>query len=591
MTRPGVLLAGILALAAAFRVVVLFENMRGPLFSFLRLDELQYEEAARMAMQGDLFPAYVPTNAPGYSWFVGALYFIFGHSLLVPRLAQIMLGLGSIVLVHRIGRRLFGESAGLVSALLLALYWPLMIFEQRLLSASLFLFLNLAGLWAAARAADRENSRPWALAGLILGAAALVRPEAILLIIILSAWLLLRAAGEKKGQRLEQALGLIALAFVVIAPVIQVQHRVSGEWTLLQTNGGLNLYLGNNPDSDGTPYARPGGTWDALAAMPVKEAGLAKDSDQDRFFLMKVLEFARREPLRFAGLLLRKLGLLLNRREIRATIDPEFQRSLFPALFLPLPGFALILALAASGLLALRPLDPRRRVLALYTLSYGAVTALTVVSSRYRLPFTVGLVILAGAGAEKLAESATAIRLRKAGRKSLAPLALFAIALAAAWLPWRLDYTPAEGYAYLGEAWLAQGNPVRAGENYLKALELDPADAQAMMGLARIEIKRGNQEAAEQRLSQAVAADPGSADARYELGSQLWRRGRREEAVAELQKAVELAPQSIILLYWLAYYERRMGMDQDARERLLTALMLRPDFEPARALLLEMESQ
>ncbi|HUT53835.1 MAG TPA: glycosyltransferase family 39 protein [bacterium] len=589
-------LAAIVALAAAFRIALLIEHYHSPLFTFLRLDELQYEEGALGAMQGELFQHYVPTNAPGYSWFLGALYYVFGHSLMVPRLAQIALGLASIIIAHRVARRLFSEAAGLMAALILALYWPLMIFEQRLLSASLFVFLNLAGLWAAARAAQGESSRPWALAGLIFGAAALVRPEAMLIIIAYIVWLCGRAAREKSWRRMEQALGLTALAFLVVAPVVQVQHGLSGEWMLLQSNGGLNLYLGNNPDSDGTPYARPGGAWDALTAMPARQGALT-DAEQDRWFARKAWEFARSEPMDFLKLVLKKSALLASHREVRATIDPEFHRSLFRVLKLPLPGFALVLGLAVPGLLALWPMKKGRQALLIYIGVYAAATVGAVVSSRYRLPFTAGIIILSGAGAARVVEAARALRRGLAGgreavsKRSLAPLALLALGLAAAYLPVRIGYNAAEEYAYLGDAWMNHKNVARAAESYQEALKLGPSRAQAMRGLARIELGQGGTGAAEQWLRRAVAADPAGAEGHYELGSLWWRQGRKDEAIKELGTAVDCSPQSIMMLYWLAYYERLAGNTEDAKQRLMSALLLRPDFEPARQMLLEMESR
>ncbi len=589
-------LAAVVALAAAFRIAVLVEQYHGPLFSSLRLDELQYEQAALEAMQGGLFMDYVPPNAPGYPWFVGALYYLFGHHLIVPRLAQILLGLASVLLAHRIARRLFSEAAGVAAAFIMALYWPLMVFEERLLSASLFVFLNLLGLWAAARAAERESSLPWALTGLIFGLAALVRPEALLMVIAFMVWLLSRAAREKSGRRMEQALGLFALAFVAVAPVVEAQHSLSGEWMLLQSNGGLNLYLGNNPASDGTPYARPGGGWDSITALPAR-AGAMTDAEQDRFFADRVMEFAENRPGDFLEHVAKKALLLVNHREVRATMDPEFQRSRLRALSLPLPGFAVALALAAAGLMALWPMNRRRGALLIYICAYAAFGTATVVSSRYRLPFAAGVIILSGAGAVKAAEAAQSLRRWLGGgrpavtMRSLAPLALLAAGLGAAYLPARVNYTDAEEYAYLGDAWMNHGDAARAAESYGEALKLDPSCAQAMRGLSRIEMGRGETETAEQWLRRAAAADPSGAEGHYELGALLWRRGEQAEAVKEFRSAVECSPQSIMMLYWLAYYERQTGQVEDARARLKSALQLRPDFEPARELLTELEAR
>jgi hypothetical protein len=525
----------------------------------LRLDELFNDQWAGEAAGGSFFPERVPISAPGYPWLLGISYVLFGRSLLAIRIIQIALGLGSVVLAQRITRKAFGFSASLVSALLLALYWPLIVFEQRLLLLPLFLFLNLAALLSVIWSLDKESVYAWAVPGLLSGAAAIVYPVSTLWTLVLMVWMMFRSPRKRAFKNFSH-LTAFALAFLVIVlPIIFTSHSHTGKWYLLRSHGGFNLFLGNNPEADGTMYARLGGKWDRMEAMPVKEAGIMDLIGQDRFYLAKVVGFIKDDPKAFIVLLAKKSALVLNRREIRATIDPEFHRRLFSALNLPMPGFGLILGLALVAMV------------------------LTVVSSRYRVPLAAGLAVLAGAGSIKLASSLKKIATMKRGDFSaprakpfLAP-ALFLMGLGISFLPVAPDQSPAEEWTYLGLAHYQAGDNGRAMYYYQKALASKPDYAMAMTEIAWLEYERGDLDSAVRWQMKAVAADPIGAYGHFNLGQYLWQKGRQEEALAELRLAVECKPLWDDALYMLAAREYDMGMPEPARGRLKTMLLVYPD--------------
>jgi tetratricopeptide (TPR) repeat protein len=585
----------ILVAAAAFRIALLYEHAHGPLFQFLRLDEAEYDAWARDAAAGLWFPDTLANHGAGYPWLLGALYYFFGPGLLLPRLLQIALGLGSIVLVHRTAARLFGRGAALAAALIFGLYWPQMLFEERILDATLFTFLNLAWLLAAVRAAESKRARDWAATGVLIGAAAVVRPTPVFVMAALLVWLWYGAARKQSRAEAGGALLMLAFSLAIILPVMAGGRLATGHWSLMQSEGGLNFYLGNNPDADGTAYARPGGAYDRLQALPVTEAGIIAPAGQDRFYVKKALGFMRRDPAAFCGLQLKKAALLINHRELRATINPEFQRSLFPALWPPLPGFGIIFGLALAGLAALRP---RRRGHQAYLIYLGALAGFlvaTVVSSRYRLPWAAALTVLSGAGAMELGRAVLLVRGKDEARgrplKAALPAALLVVGLALARLPAAPHYTDAEDWSYMGDAWLAQQDRHHALESYEKALAHDPGLAEAMMGMARLEQDQGDAGAALHWLRRAAAADPASGAAHYALGLLLWDRGEKQEAVKELGRAVALRPQWLPGYNDLARREWDMGMQDQAIGHLETVLRMYPDFAELKELVRGLEQE
>ncbi|HUT53836.1 MAG TPA: tetratricopeptide repeat protein [bacterium] len=586
----------VLPAAAAFRIALLWEHSRSPLFHYLRIDEGEYDLWARDVANGFLFPDTLANHGAGYPWLLGGLYYFFGPGLILPRLVQMALGLASIVLVHRIAARLFNKGAALAAALLFGLYWPQMLFEQRILDATLFTFLNLAWLLGAVRAVESGRARAWAATGLLIGAAAVVRPTPVICLAALFVWLMYRAARERSQAPALGALAMLAACLIIILPVMAGGRLASGHWSLLQAEGGLNLYIGNNPDADGTPYARPGGVYDRLQALPVAEAGITDPAGQDRFYMKKIFEFMRRDPARFWKLQLKKAALLVNHRELRASVNPEFQRSLFPALRLPLPGFGVILALALAGLPALRWRRRGHQVFMIHLAAFAGFTVATVVSSRYRLPLAAGMMVLAGAGAMELGRAALLMRGKEQGRRgrlprAAAPVALMLLGLGLSRLPVAPHYTDAEDWSYMGGAWLEQGNRERAADSYEKALALDPSLAEAMMGMARLEQENGDAGAARQWLTRAAAADPGGAAAHHALGLLLWEQGEKTRAIAELTQAVHLRPQWLPGYNDLARREWDMGMHDQAIAHLKTVLRMYPDFSELKALVRELERE
>src|SRR5690242_3348486 len=127
-------LPAVLGLAALLRVAnVLF--LRGtPFVDDLQLDHRYYDEWARRIVHGDWAGGTGPFWVdPLYAYFLALLYAIFGHSLLVARLAQAGLGVATCGLAARLGQRVSGSAAvGNLAALLIALFIPAVYYDGTL---------------------------------------------------------------------------------------------------------------------------------------------------------------------------------------------------------------------------------------------------------------------------------------------------------------------------------------------------------------------------------------------------------------------------------------------------------------------------
>ncbi len=156
---------------------------------------------------------------PGTSFLYAAMYWVFGYGHTSLIVLHILISVGLILTSARVAHRFYGEAAALWCATLLAVWPTLIMFTTILASELLFALLTVAALdaWTA-----RSGSawRRGALAGLLLGMAALVRPQALLLPGVYGLALVLLSPNPRQalGLQLRTALMSGLVMAVLIAP-------------------------------------------------------------------------------------------------------------------------------------------------------------------------------------------------------------------------------------------------------------------------------------------------------------------------------------------------------------------------------------
>jgi 4-amino-4-deoxy-L-arabinose transferase-like glycosyltransferase len=226
-----------------------------------------------------------------------------------------VLGTGVVLAVAKIGRLLFGWRAGLLAAGLAALYPTLIAADGVEMTETLYGLLVALGLVAAVRLErDRSAARAAAL-GLLMGLAALTRPEALLLLVLISGVLLISARVPLRRLALS---GLVTLA--VLAPWL-VRNAVTFNQPVLSTNEALLLAGTNCP----TVYSGPDIGWYgflcAATLHPTPSRSEAEEADRLR---AEALRYARDHVDRLPGViavrLLRVWGLYQPRRQAEALV-------------------------------------------------------------------------------------------------------------------------------------------------------------------------------------------------------------------------------------------------------------------------------
>jgi 4-amino-4-deoxy-L-arabinose transferase-like glycosyltransferase len=581
-----IVLAAILVLGLVLRLSYLAELRRAPDFAEPFSDAGYHDYWAR----GLAFGAWTPPpnmadpeidsspylRPPGYPFFLALIYRLTGGSYLAPRIAQAILGLLSAWLAFLIGRRWFGATAGLVAAFFMSAHWAFIYFEGELhapalLIALLLTFTFLISEWVG-------GARPWRglVAGLVLGAAVITRPNVLLFLPAVGAWALWLHRRDDRRRVGSATAALLAGTLLVMLPVTVRNFAVSGEFMPVTSNTGVNLYMGNNPEANGLcdgdlPGIGVFGTcfdYPAVVSTLEKQTGRRlSDAEASNIMTGRALDFVLTNPgeaLRLTG---RKALLFWGPWEVTHNKVVALERANSGVLSHIPFGFPLLAALGllGAGLVAAGgrrsalgtasdaaewPPDHAREGFEVAGLLLTLLAAWFVsilpffAAARYRLPAVPFLALLAGVGIGWLVHQARARAWRAVG----VWVVVFAILMMLAsirFVPYRADearwhYNRAMSYAASGELTLAL-------PEYREALRINPEHWQAHL----------------------------------DLGVALARSGRIAEGGPHIMDALRLNPANPYVQYNAALLMEAVGELERSERHLLEVLRLSPGFPGA----------
>jgi 4-amino-4-deoxy-L-arabinose transferase-like glycosyltransferase len=246
-----------------------------------------------------------PTAAwpPAYPVFLSVLYRLTGPTTTTAVVANAVFGALTCWLVWRFGVRLGTPRVGAVATALLAAFPGQIFFSALVLSETLFTCLACA-LWLVATAlVDRRAPwRAWLPWGVALGAATLVRAEAIAFAVVPA--LVLALESIRDVRRAGKALAAVILgAAIALTPWTIRNALVFGAFVPTSTSFGRTFWIGHNPDANG------GMTVEHHQTMQRRmiEAGLgptdpARELAGNRLLLRDALAWAAAHPGREVGL-------------------------------------------------------------------------------------------------------------------------------------------------------------------------------------------------------------------------------------------------------------------------------------------------
>ncbi|HVU52781.1 MAG TPA: tetratricopeptide repeat protein [Polyangia bacterium] len=513
-------------------------------------DATAYDAWARAIAAGDWLGHEVFYQAPLYPYVLAVVYAIAGPSAFAVRLLQAALGGGSCVLLAAAGRRFFSRGVGLGAGLVLALYGPAIFFTGLVHKMTLDLFFTTFLLYALARLCDEASPRRrWLLlAGAGTGCLALTRENALAWLPVLLVWLAWRRRAD--GRAVARALGwFVGGALLVLGPVAARNAALGGVPLVTTSQAGVNFYLGNNADADGTyaPLRFGHGSFvqerqDAIELAEQARGRALSPAEVSSYWSERAWSWIGEHPGAWARLLARKWMLVWGAREIPDSDEPAVYRDASLVLRATWPlSFGVIAPLALVGVVASLRARRRGAVLVALLLTSAAGTAAFLVFGRYRVPMIPIVVLYAAVGASELARLARERPPRV--REAAVAFTLLVVAAIAGRFPRVEDAHPrAIAYYNLGVTLEGSGETARAADAYRAALGDNPDFEEAHVNLGALLTNGGDLDGGAREEREALRLKPDDATAHTDLANALLQSGRLDEAEVHYRAALRVDP-------------------------------------------------
>jgi tetratricopeptide (TPR) repeat protein len=622
--EAGWILAGV---ALLLRLIYLFQISRTPFYRPDRLDPLFYFNWAREIAAGHWIGDRIFVQSPLYAYVVALFLKVLGEHWVLPILPifQALAGVGTCLLIVRVGKRVLDPRSAWVGGLAAALYGPFLFYEGMVMKTFLSTFLTVYLVDLLLRSGGARRGL-LLLAGLVFALTSLVRDNFVLLFPLLLAGLFFAFREMSRRERLRACLLFTAGAALGILPVTIRNYAVGHEFALLTTGGGEVFYIGNNADANGRylpppfVHADPDREHDDFIAKAGELSGRKlTPGESSAFWLRQGLSWIGSNPGGWLRLLARKLIIFWNAYELPDNYNYYVVRQVLlqplslPGIFLFVPlsliTFGLVTPLGLVGV----ALTWRRwrDLLLVYLVLFGYMgTVLLFFNfSRFRVPILPFLCLFAGATVVALADEVKSwLAWFRSPRAAAVPspwtryfrkprvLAFPALFLLFAW---SVNFVGTGGRGVfptlqmereLGDTYRLQGRFAEAEREYRRGLQIlgdepmDPATA-ASLG---VDPARMRQEVENERMAQGVNFAAVRGGLHFGLGA-LWvdrgkeileqDRGKGEDLIRrglkELEAAVRAVPHPSFLRRLAEAYSL-LRLSAEAEKTYRSALGLAP---------------
>jgi len=581
------------------RLVYLLELSQQPGFSVPMVDEKWHWEWAHEILQKSFWGEGAYFRAPLYPYFLALLVKITASSIFWVKFLQIFLCCGTAIFLYRLADRLFGEKAALVSGLIYAFYGTLVFYETMFLIPVLFLFFLVWGMDRLIAYRESGSLKTWLVTGLLFGLATISRPNVLLVIPFLMLWVYLTHQKPVRfGTCIKPPLALLAGVIIVLTPVIVRNIIITGDFILVSSQGGVNLYLGNNEYANGLSMVMPEVELDESISwrqfIPLTKAAAEKEAGKElseaeisSFWTRKAISFIVHNPGKFAGLVWKKTVYLLDGFENSDNSDIYDQRNkslLFSLLVWKRPlffPFGILLPLTIVGVYLRRNDFSRLLPLYIFIVAYSPSIVLFLVTARHRLPLLPFMIVIAAAGLTRLAGG-----LKKIGSKKLGlSIVLFIVA---ALLVNRTYFD--EGFTNTFQIHFNNGikyerleDYASAEREYLLADQFYPLSASLINNLGFVQYRLGKLDEAERNYMRAIRLKPEYGRTYNNLGLLIQQRGNLDSATVLFRLSLKrldtiaVAPDELGQVYLnLADVHETLGNTDSASAAYQNALRVAP---------------
>ncbi|MGB3340715.1 MAG: glycosyltransferase family 39 protein [bacterium] len=282
------------------------------------------------------------SHAPIYPLYLSVFYRAGQDPMIIIIILFIQVILSSLtaLIFYRISLIIFNKTAGLLTAIAISFYPPLIYYSVKLtptvfviffIGLTIFLFLKT----------EKKEYRMAMIAGSIMGISILANPITFTFLPAVLIWYL-----RKKQINFKTLILVVLSAVIIMGPWTIRNYAVHHRIVPVTTQFGKNFWIGNNVNATGTDYYRvvknePDNMVLMTNTLPrnIKDR-LAWLSEIERsdYFIKQGKEFIKHNPDKFAILLLKKTYYFwwFTPREINGSSDALKYRSMYIAFYLPL---------------------------------------------------------------------------------------------------------------------------------------------------------------------------------------------------------------------------------------------------------------
>ncbi len=566
------------------RLISLIRLASSPLLLPSGSDMQFYDDWAKLILHGHWTDHHAFYGLPLYPFLVALLYRIFGYSPFVPGFFQACFDAGTAVLIYKITVHVMTRGQTLAKAanftgVFVTAGWcffvPAGAYSAILMPTAGAVFVFWLLIWEIVRTEALPSLRRGFVYGFFIGFAAMGVATILFLVPLFLAAIFLRRTSLARFA--SGAAVLVLGIFAGTSPCWIHNCLVARDPVFLSAHGGINLWIGNNPDATGYPrfpglHAGQGQMLrDSIDQAEVAAGRPLERSDVSRYWSNKARDYILANPGAWLKLLARKIGNFWNAFEyddLGVIANLRAHGVLFPGLHF---GLVAVLGLAGA-IISWRPTPGSRWIIAAVALQMVAVLPVFV-TERYRLPVVPGLLILAGLGLERIWRDCLT---NKHGSVAVQ----LGLITASAWLVTQPRHDPSLWAleTYNSGRLALEMKDLGPAENYLqRAQTLVPDNPDVILALGNLRLAQENRPEAIALYETALRLDPRHKSALNNLGVVALEDHRPAEAKEYFRRALEQEPQNAKTHFLLAKAEFALGNIEGARTALAQALEREPD--------------
>jgi len=388
----------ILFIALILRVIALLSLKESIYFDFLLWDERLYHNWALKIANGTFQSSSVYEMAPLPAYFMAFIYRLLSPDVIYIRIANIIFGVLTCLLIYLIGKEIANRTVGLLACFIASLYELFIFYSIVPLKTALSVFLFASACYFLVAITNRNSVIKALLLGIAIGLANNVRPNCGVLIPLIPLLMILLIYRGRSTLRVLSAslICYVAGLSIAMSPFIIRNHLMAGEFAPSASQSGFNLYMSNNLQySYPLPFAStsPAEMGIHFTIEASRRAGKKLSSQEaSSYWTREVIKTAFEQPSALIWKKCKSAARLFNWFEDGDHYQIGFLSNFVKFFKLPFFSFWLILPFGMAGMIINSFRSRKSLTLSAIFIVYASTLVLFFTNDRVRLPLLVILI-------------------------------------------------------------------------------------------------------------------------------------------------------------------------------------------------------